>query len=215
MISGSGRLAILGGGGHGRVVADCALAAGWSSVTIFDDGLAAESATGPWLIAGDGAAMASQLASFDGFIVAIGHNPARLSAYEALAGKGIGRPAIIIHPAASVSPYAEIGAGSVVVAGAVVNIGARIGGAAIINTGASVDHDCVLGDGVHISPGARLAGGVKVGRRSWIGAGAVVRERLEIGSDVILGAGAVVIKSVLDDTTVVGNPARIILRSRS
>lgn len=215
MIMGAGHLAILGGGGHGRVVADCALAAGWTYVTFFDDGKAPGSRTGPWLISGNGDELAAKLGSFDGFVVAIGNNAARWASHQLLAGRGVTSPATVVHPAAVVSRHASLGHGSVIVAGVVINIGARIGAATIVNTGASVDHDAEVGDGAHISPGARLAGGVKVGDRSWIGAGAIIREGIAIGRDAIVGAGAIVVKPVPDDATVAGNPARIIVRSIS
>jgi len=215
MTTGMGCLAILGGGGHGRVVGDCALAAGWREIAFFDDGLPTGAATGPWQIAGNRQALQATHATFEGFIVAFGDNAMRWRMYCLLLDSGKGAPATIVHPRANVSAHATLGPGSIVVAGAIVNIGARIGAAAIINTGASVDHDCVLDNGVHISPGARLAGSVRVGQGSWIGAGAVIREGVTIGAGAVIGAGAIVLKPVPDGATVVGNPARILKRSIS
>lgn len=200
------RLAVLGGGGHGRVVADCALAAGWGAAHIFDDD-ASRTTTGPWPISGNVADLMAACTDFDGVVVGIGGNAVRLSLTRQLQTRGA-TLATLIHPAATVSPHATVGAGSVVFAGAVVNIGARLGRAVIINTGATVDHDCVLEDGVHVSPGAHLAGGVTVGRESWVGIGSAVREGVTIGHQVCVGAGAVVVKSIADGLTVVGNPAR-------
>lgn len=199
-------LAILGGGGHGRVVADCAERLGWSEIDLFDDG---SPAPGPWPIAGTGQSLLERPAAFDAVIVGLGCNALRLALTKRLADGG-GCVTRLIHPNAIVSSHASIGEGSVVFAGAVVNVGARIGLAAIINTGATVDHDCLLEDGVHVSPGAHLAGGVTVGESSWIGIGAVVREGISIGRGAVVGAGAVVIRAVADGATVVGNPQRIL-----
>ena len=77
-------------------------------------------------------------------------------------------------------------------AGACINVGARIGEACIINTGATVDHDCLLAEGVHICPGAHLAGNVEIGPRTWFGIGAVARQGIRIGADAVIGAGSVV-----------------------
>ena len=44
----------------------------------------------------------------------------------------------------------------------------------------------------------------------YIGAGAMVLGNIEIGENAVIGAGAVVAKSVPSNATVVGNPARII-----
>lgn len=201
-----GRLAILGAGGHGRVVADCAECLGWSRIVFFDDNPGAQT-PGPWELAGTGADLLASVADFEAFIVGIGINRIRLERQHALRAAG-GTPATLIHPAATVSRQAEIGAGSVVFAGAVVNVGALVGQACILNTGCGIDHDDQLADGVHVSPGAHLGGGVSVGEASWIGIGASVREGISIGRDVQVGAGAVVVADVSDGLTVVGNPAR-------
>jgi sugar O-acyltransferase (sialic acid O-acetyltransferase NeuD family) len=203
-------LAVLGGGGHGRVVADCALECGWTQVTIFDDD-PSRSRPGPWPISGTGRDLLNTLARFDGVIVGIGANPVRLEWHHQLVRAGA-RAVTLVHPKAFVSRYAEMGAGTVVMAGGAVNIGAILGEGVIVNTGATVDHDCLLGDGAHISPGANLAGGVRVGQRAWVGIGVVVREGVSIGDDAILGAGGVVIRDIASGVTVVGNPSRILPR---
>lgn len=200
-----GVLAIWGAGGHGRVVADCAIAAGWRDVVFFDDH--AVGTSGPWNIVGSGRDLVSAASAYDGVLAATGDNRERLVRTDELAQHGA--PLVrLLHPRAVVSDHAEIGLGTVVLAGAVINIGARIGRAAIINTMASVDHDCRLADGVHVSPGAHLAGSVQVGRASWIGVGASVRQSIVIGEGAVVGAGAAVVKAVLSRTTVVGVPAR-------
>ena len=206
-------LAILGAGGHGKVVADCAAAAGWTDIGFFDDSIAAGTLVASrWAVVGTSADMLARAGDFGGAIVAIGDNRTRLAWHERLAAAGA-RLATVTHPSVIIGADVTVGDGSVLVAGAVVNIATAIGKSAIVNTGATIDHDCRLGDGVHVSPGANLAGGVSVGTGSWIGIGAVVIGSVEIGSYVRVGAGAVVIKSVAEGLTVVGNPARPIERN--
>lgn len=207
------RLAILGAGGHGRVVADAAEASGaWQEIVFFDDAWPERKTSGPWPIVGNLAALLQQCQEFDGVVVGIGANRVRLSNTETLATAGA-RLATIIHPRATISRHAGVGAGSVVFAGAVVNIGARIGQACIINTAATVDHDCQVADGVHISPGANLAGGVTVGTCSWIGANAGIRQQISIGAHAVIGVGAVVVSPQPDGITAAGNPAKDLNRT--
>lgn len=204
-------LAILGAGGHARVVADAATAAGWGTVQLFDDAVAQRPTSGPWPVVGRVSDLMAGGGAFDGAIVAIGDCTLRLSLHAAL--REAGAPlCTIVHPRAWISPHACLGAGSVAMAGVVVNVGASIGEACILNTGCTVDHDCRLRDGVHVAPGAHLSGGITVGARSWIGVGASVRQGVVIGADALVGAGAVVVSPVADRTTVVGSPARPLSR---
>jgi len=201
------RLAILGAGGHGKVVADTAESCGWQRIEFFDDDWPSRAVNGAWEITGDMSLLLSRIAEFDGVIVAIGSNSVRLSKSDELEKAGA-RLATLVHPSATVSPRATIGAGSVIFAGVVVNVDARIGRGAILNTGCSIDHDCQLASFTHISPGARLAGGVLVGDLSWVGIGATVIQSIQIGKKVIVGAGAAVVGDVADLLTVVGVPAK-------
>lgn len=199
-------LLILGAGGHGRVVADTAEAAGWSDVAFLDDDLA--SAQGlAWPVLGPLAELVHHAPSFNDVIVAIADAQCRQS-FIARVEAGHGNLATVISPAASVSVRASIEPGCVVLAGAVVQAGAQLGVGCIVNTAATVDHDCVLGRYVHVAPGAHLAGAVTVGQGSWIGIGSTVNDGLVIGQQCVVGAGAAVVTHVDDGATVVGVPAR-------
>lgn len=200
------KLAIIGAGGHARSVADIALAAGWSSVIFFDDAWKKIPKNGNWNVIGDTALLLSNLADFDGVVVALGSATERSQSQQRICDAS-GSLVTLIAPTAYVSDYAEIGSGSVILANAVVGAFARIGEGCIVNSGAVVEHDCDIGDFVHVASGATLSGGVSVGRFSWIGVGASVRQGEIIGENVVVGAGAVVVGHVPDGLTVVGCPA--------
>ncbi len=193
-------LHIIGAGGHGRVLADIAEAIGFTSIFFLDSAWPELKKSGPWPVVGT----PEMLPAGAAFAVGIGNNQKRVHLLGVLPGV----PVTLVHPSASVSPYAKIGAGSVICAGAVIGVGATLGQGCIVNTGASADHDCMLSDGVHLSPGTRLAGGVKIGAHTWIGIGAAVREYIKIGSEVMVGAGAAVICDVPDGNQVFGVPAK-------
>ncbi|MCO1694590.1 acetyltransferase [Pseudomonas aeruginosa] len=203
------KLAILGAGGHGKVVADTAECCGWEEVFFFDDAWPGKSANGRWEIVGGFDDLMARLPEFGGVVVAIGNNVTRHAKLEALKVAGAGL-IVLCYPQASISRYASLGLGTVVFAGVVVNVDARIGEGVILNTGCSIDHDCVLGAAVHVSPGARIAGGVEIAEKAWIGMGACIRQLTRIGAGSIVGAGAVVLEEVPESVTVVGVPAKIL-----
>lgn len=204
-----GKLAILGAGGHGRVIGDSAAALGWQ-LSFFDD--AATSMPYGWELAGKACDLVREFTHFDGVIVAIGNNQVRLKWLRQLSKSGVPL-ATIIDASAQVSPRADVSLGCFLAAKSVVNIGARIGAGCIINTAATVDHDCVLADGVHLSPGVHLSGAVTIGEASWLGTGSSVRNNINIGADVIAGVGSVVVKDIGDGQIVAGVPAQPLEKS--
>ena len=202
-------LLIVGAGGHGRVVADAAEESGkWSRVAFVDDRYPAIQESGEWPVLGPIANCRCWIGEYPDAVVAIGDNRLRLSQLRRLSQVGYRLPSVV-HPTAYAGRRVELGAGSVLMAQAVVNAGARVGDACIVNTAAVIEHDCELADGVHVSPGAALAGGVRVGECSWIGIGASVIQEVRIGADAIVAAGAAVVRDVADGRTAVGIPARL------
>lgn len=197
-------LLIFGAGGHGRVVADAARAAGATALLASDRNQAlcqGELLPGVSLHLPDAPAPAQATALH----VAIGNNTARERESQAL---GLQRLHTVCHPAASVSPFAQLGAGSFVAAQAVVAPGVRLGLGAIVNHGAVVDHDCEVGAFAHIAPGAVLGGGVHIGTRVLVGAGAVVLPGLTVVAYAVVGSGAIVCQNIDTPGTYLGVPAR-------
>jgi len=142
-------------------------------------------------------------------LVSIGDNAIRARIAAWLRVKGF-RFANAVHPDARIGRGAALGAGTVVMAGAIINSDAVIGENVIVNTAATIDHDCVIGDGAHIAPGARLCGGVQVGAGSFIGAGSVLIPGIRVGANTVIGAGSTLLDHVSDNVKAAGSPARIL-----
>lgn len=140
------------------------------------------------------------------FIISIGDNYIRKKIVESNKLKYF----FTVHSAATVSKFAVIEEGTVIMPQAVINSEAKIGKHCIINSRSVVEHDCVLGDFVHISPNAALAGNVSVGEGAHVGIGAVIIQGITIGKWATIGAGAVIIENIPDYAVVVGNPGKII-----
>lgn len=116
----------------------------------------------------------------------------------------------VIHPQATISLGAVLGAGCVIKAAAVVEPGATLGENVIVGPGAVVGHGCIVGDGARISVGAILSGNVTIGRAAWIGSGATIIDGIRIGEGSVVGAGAVVVRDIPDMVVAYGVPARVV-----
>lgn len=196
---------VLGAGGHAKVVVSTLLAAGYEISGIYDDApeLLGKNIQG---IEVRGSISGLPTHSTTRAIVAIGDSLTRQAIVEQFSFTWI----TLVHPTAYVDAAASIGAGSVIMAGAIIQPDSHIGRHAIVNTAASIDHDCLVGDFVHIGPGCHLAGAIHIGQRTLLGTGSIVVPRIQIGADVVVGAGTVIIKDVPENVTAVGHPARII-----
>lgn len=191
---------LYGASGHGKVIAEIAEELGLSVGGFIDNDKTKTSLLDYEVI--------HEIPSSDiALVISIGNNQIRKKISENL---NTFKFLKLIHPYSSISKRANIGEGTVIMAGVSVNSDTEIGKHCIINTNASIDHDCKIADFVHISPNAALAGDVHVGEGTHIGIGACVIQGIRIGENCTIGAGAVIIRDVPDGSTVVGNPGRII-----
>ena len=198
-------LLILGTGGHALSVADAALALGhWDSLAFLDDE-PKETILGFPVLGRLAAAEVLRDGHPEAF-VALGNNALRLAWLEKLRGWGFKIPSVI-HPRSIVSPFAEIGEGCVVMAGAVVNVKTVIHEGCILNTGCGVDHNSILGAGVHLSPGVHAGGDTFIGTRTWICIGATIGSQRSICADSIIAAGAAVVSDITEPGLYAGVPA--------
>ena len=200
---------LIGGGGHARVLLDIARRLGHRVVGYAAPTPAAADPGLPYL--GDDDALARSLDAASAFaILALGKtHPGdhRLRVMASLARAGFRFPAIVA-PSATVHADVVLSDGVVVLDGAVVATGTRLGRGCIVNTRASVDHDVRLGNDVHVAPGATLCGAVQVGDDCLIGAGATLIPEVRLVGGITVGAGAVVVRDLLEPGTYVGAPAR-------
>jgi sugar O-acyltransferase (sialic acid O-acetyltransferase NeuD family) len=132
--------------------------------------------------------------------------------------KAIGfRFATVVHPRTERSKWIEFGEGTVVCAGNILTTNIALGAHVQINLDCTIGHDAVLGEYTTLAPGVHVSGWVHMGRRVYLGTGAVVLNGTEdapivLGDDAVVGAGACVTKSIAAGVTVVGVPAKPLLR---
>lgn len=202
------RLLIIGGGGHGRVVADCAeQSAYYDSISFLVEYRDERKKIHHWPVINELENFQRFVDDHD-FIVALGDNRTRAEILEKLALVNANIISLI-HPSATISPYTTIDLGVVIFANAVVNIGSKLFTGVIINTAATIDHDCIIHKCVHISPGANIAGGVEIGAYSWLGIGAATVQSIQLAENTQVAAGAVVTASTQANSLYMGVPAKL------
>lgn len=112
---------------------------------------------------------------------------------------------------------AQVGEGAILCPFVTLTSNIRIGCHFHANLYSYVEHDCVIGDFVTFAPGVKCNGNIVVEDHAYIGTGAIIRQGkpgrpLIIGRSAVVGMGAVVTKDVAPGTTVVGNPAKPLMK---
>jgi len=148
--------------------------------------------------------------------VAIANSLAREQMVNRCAKDGVSLFSLIAENAVVLDKN-EIGEGAIICPFSMITSNARIGRAFHANIYSYVAHDCVIGDYVTFAPGVKCNGNVVIEDHAYIGTGAILRqgkpgEPLIIGRGAVVGMGAVVTKSVPPGVTVVGNPARPLVK---
>lgn len=194
----SKKLAIIGAGGHGKVVGEIALLSHYNIIDFFDD-RADEIEVFPFNIVDNLNYLKDHLNDYNAFFVAIGDNQTRSDKMEWLKKYKVNIISLA-HPKSTISKFSSLGVGTCVMANAVVNPGTLIKEGAIINTSASIDHDCIIEKFAHISPNCSLSGSVRIGEFVHLGSGTSVHPEISIGNKVKTGVGSKVFKNISDDT---------------
>lgn len=210
------RILVVGASGHARVVIDVLEKEGRHEIVGLLDGRMApgEKMLGHLVLGRDTEVGAiAEAHGVEGYFVAIGDNATRAKVI-ARVEEAAPRLSLIraIHPDAVLGKEVEIGAGSVLMAGVVVNPCARVGRGVILNTGSCLDHDAEMGELSSLAPRAVTGGNVRIGRFSAIGIGACIRHGVSIGEEVVIGAGAAVLEDVPSHSVAFGTPAKVVRR---
>lgn len=118
------------------------------------------------------------------------------------------KPATLIHPQALLGSRVIIGEGTIVCAGTIITEDVVIGNHVIINLCCTIGHDSEIESFCSVMPSVNISGEVRIGEGVFIGTGVKIINLVDIGDFSIIGAGAVVSKSLPSNCTAVGVPAK-------
>lgn len=188
-------LILVGGGGHCKSVIDVAESAGYTILGILDKPEEVGKQVLAYKVIGTDDDIPKYVDKAE-FVITVGQiksSEIRHKIVERIEKAG-GRLATIIASDSTVSKYATIGEGTVVLHKCVVNAGAKIGKNCIINTMVNIEHEVEIGDFCHISTGSMVNGMTRVGHDTFIGSGSVLYNCIEVPSSSIIPAGTIVRK---------------------
>lgn len=119
---------------------------------------------------------------------------------------------ILIHPNVLIGDmkYNSIGEGTIICAGNIITTNINIGKHVILNLSCTTGHDTIIGDYCSFMPTVNISGEVIIEEGVYIGTGAKIINQLSIGKNTIVGAGAVVAKTLPENCIAVGVPAKVI-----
>jgi len=182
-------IVLIGFGGHAKSVADCIERSGKFCIVGYTD---IEEQNSKYNYLGDDENFQTIFDSgIKNAVIGIGYlgkNNVRNVIYKKLKSIGFNLP-VIIDPSAIVSETVQLGEGTFIGKGAIINTEAKIGKCCIINTKALVEHECCVADFSHIAVGAVLCGQVIVGKNAFIGANSTVIQNRNINDYEIVPAG--------------------------
>ncbi|WP_310829920.1 acetyltransferase [Paenibacillus pedocola] len=116
--------------------------------------------------------------------------------------------ATLIDPSVILSEWVEIGEGSIICAGTILTVNIKVGRHVIINLDCTIGHDAIINDFCTLYPSVNVSGSTIVKSNVEVGTGTQIIQGITIEEGTIVGAGAVVVKSLPANCTAVGSPAK-------
>lgn len=141
-------------------------------------------------------------------VVAIGSARIKKKVVEKLSEYTNVHFATLIDPSVIMSDRVQVGEGCIICAGTILTVDITIGNHVIINLDCTVGHDDIIEDYVTVYPSVNISGNVVVGQESELGTGMQIIQGKNIKDHTIIGAGAVVVKDIVESGTYVGAPAK-------
>lgn len=147
-------------------------------------------------------------------IIASGEPFGRLKLFDKVKEKGYTLPNMIHPSSVTAFKVSRIGEGNIIQDFVHISpSNVEIGNNNVFMTFSRIAHDCRVGNHCVFTSSTNCSGRVNVEDGCYIGTGAKLRDKINIKRNAIIGMGAIVIKSVTENSVVVGNPAKEIRKN--
>jgi len=206
------KIAIFGAGGFGREVKTIIdsinlISPRFEFIGFFDDGVAKGTFVNNYPVLG-GIKELNDLEEELALAIAVGNPSTKFKIKNNIINPSIYYPNLI-HPSVQISnDFVSLGIGNIICAGTIITCNITIQDFVILNLMCTVGHDTVIESYSSFMPSVNISGEVLVKEGVYVGTGAKIINQLEIGQYTIVGAGAVVSKTLPEFCTAVGIPAK-------
>ncbi|WP_353101122.1 acetyltransferase [Myroides odoratus] len=206
------KIAIFGAGGFGREVKTIIDSINekedtFEFVGFYDDGIEKGTIVNGYPVLG-GIKDLNNLGNQLALVIAIGDPKTKAKIISLISNSLIEYPNIISPYALISSDFVNLGKGNIICAGTIITCNIDIKDFVILNLSCTVGHDTVINNYASFMPSVNISGEVVIGEGVYVGTGAKIINLLEIGKYTIVGAGAVVAKTLPAKCTAVGIPAK-------
>lgn len=202
---------IVGARGMGQELAGYLQSEGVRIKGFLDSGFTPETWQGPYPLLGSPETWMPS--PEERFFVALGSAQWRRFYADLLRGRGA-RFGTFISRFAYIGVNVSIGEGSIIAPMAVLTANISVGTFCIVNACATISHDSIIRDFVTITSGVRIPGRCVLESDVFLGVNATLIPDIRLADGTIVGAGAVVTRSVFTaHETVAGVPARIMTKT--
>jgi len=205
-------IAIFGAGGFGREVKTILdsinlISAKYNFLGFFDDGIQKGQVVNGCPVLGGIQELNEHNKELE-LVISIGLPRIKKAILSKIHNERISFPTIV-HPKASISnDFVNVGKGCIICEGTIVTCNIDIKDFVILNLSCTVGHDSLIKSYSAFMPSVNISGEVKIEEGVYVGTGAQIINLVEIGENTIIGAGAVVAKSLPANCTAVGIPAK-------
>lgn len=117
-----------------------------------------------------------------------------------------------IHPTAYIARSVKMGYGNIILANCVFNSNAQLGSFNTFNVACLVGHDTKIGDSNFCAAHTCIGSNLNISDMNFFGINCCIKNKVVMGNCNIIGQCANVVKDVANDTVLIGNPAKPLIK---